>query len=154
MSQATETLKFKVGVSGTYWDKKPHYTIWIDEQKLVDAHIKGRSNEVDYVEFEAALPEGDHEFKVRLENKSDRDVEQDGHGNIVNDMLLNIESIQIDDIDLGNLKWHASEFHADHPKTVKGEDVSVLTQCVNLGWNGTYKIKFTSPFYLWLLENL
>lgn len=149
-----ETLKIKIGVSGTYWDKKPHYTIWIDEAKLVDQTIQGHSNEVEYSEFSVDLEEGSHVLKVRLENKSDRDVEKDGHGDIINDMLLNIDSIEIDGIDLGQLKWSASEFCADHEKIVNGEDMTVLKDCVNLGWNGAYTIKFDSPFYLWLLENL
>ena len=149
-----ETLKFKVGISGTYWDKKPHYTVWVDDQKYADSIISGHSNEVEYVEFSADIGEGPHEFKIRLENKSDRDVEKNGHGEIVNDMLLNIESIEIDGIDLGNLRWSTSVFHADHEKIVNGEDMTTLKQCVNLGWNGTYTIKFDSPFYLWLLENL
>lgn len=149
-----ETLHFKIGISGTYWDKKPHYTVWLDDQKYADATIGGHSKEIEFVEFDAGITEGKHEFKIRLENKSDRDVEKDGHGNIINDMLLNIESIDIDGIDLGPLKWSASEFHADHKKIIHGTDMSVLKECVNLGWNGAYVIKFDSPFYLWLLENL
>lgn len=154
MSVEKETLHFKIGVSGSYWDKKPHYTVWLDDQKHADATISGHSNEVEFVEFDAEIVEGAHEFKIRLENKSDRDVEKDGHGNIINDMLLNIESIEIDNIDLGSLLWTASEFRADKEKIVNGEDMSLLKNCVNLGWNGTYTIKFDSPFYLWLLENL
>lgn len=149
-----ETLHFKIGVSGTYWDKKPHYTVAIDDQVFADQVIKGHSKEVEYVEFDVDIAEGLHELKIRLENKSDRDVEQDGHGNILNDMLLNIESIEVDEINFGNLIWSASEFHADHERIIKGEDLSVLKECVNLGWNGTYVIKFESPFYLWLLTEL
>lgn len=154
MSVEKETLQFKIGVSGTYWDKKPHYTIWVDDQKYIDQTIAGHSNEVEFSEFSIEITEGPHIFKIRLENKSDRDVEKDGHGTIVNDMLLNIESIEIDGIDLGQLKWSLSEFRADHEKIVNGEDMSVLKECVNLGWNGTYEIKFDSPFYLWLLTEL
>lgn len=154
MAAEKETLHFKIGVSGAYWDKKPHFTVWLDDQKFADSIIGGRSKEIEYIEFDAEIVEGAHEFKVRLENKTDRDTETDGHGNILNDMLLNIESIEIDEIDLGSLLWTASEFRADKEKIVNGEDMSLLKNCVTLGWNGTYVIKFDSPFYLWLLENL
>ena len=63
-------------------------------------------------------------------------------------MLLNIDSIEIDEIDISELKWSASEFVADDPNR------PTLQECVNLGWNGSYQLKFTSPFYLWLLENM
>lgn len=154
MSAEKENLHFKIGISGTYWDKKPHYTVWVDDQKYADAMIGGHSNEVEFVEFDAELTQGPHEFKIRLENKSDRDVEKDGHGTIINDLLLNVESIEIDGIDLGQLKWEASEFRADHEKIINGENMTHLKNCVNMGWNGTYSIKFDSPFYLWLLENM
>ena len=88
-----------------------------------------------------------------LENKTDLDTTKDAQGNIVNDILLNIEKIEIDDIDLGNLIWQ-SEFIPDVPREYQGQTVTKLQGCVNLGWNGTYILKFTSPFYLWLLENL
>lgn len=154
MSESIEKLQVKIGISGTYWDKKPHYTIWVDENKVVDSTVSGRTNEVEFQEFGVELTEGTHELKIRLENKTDRDVEKDGHGGILNDMLLNIASIEIDGIDLGNLLWSASQFIADETKIINGEDMTVLDSCVNLGWNGTYSIKFESPFYLWLLENL
>lgn len=128
--------------------------MYVDSNKYADATIQGHSNEIEFVEFEVSVTEGPHDLKIRLENKSERDVEQNGHGEIVNDMLLNIESIAIDGIDLGNLRWTASVFYADHEKIVNGQDMSVLDECVNLGWNGAYTIKFDSPFYLWLLEKL
>ena len=149
-----EKLSFKIGVSGTYWDKKPHFTVLVDDTKYADDHIQGHSNETQFVEFEVELNEGSHELKIRLENKSDRDVEKDGHGNIINDMLLNIDVIEIDGIDLGQLKWSASEFVADNTKIVNGTDMTITKNCINMGWNGTYSIKFESPFYLWLLENI
>lgn len=154
MSGQTEKLSFKLGISGTFWDKRPHYTVLIDGVKVADKHIGGHSHEVEFVEFTHELAEGPHSLSVRLENKSERDTETDGHGNILNDMLLNIESIEIDEIDIGELKWTASEFRSDTPKIIDGEDWSVVKKCVNLGWNGTYVIDFESPFYLWLLENL
>ena len=154
MSVEKETLHFKIGISGTYWDKKPHYTVWVDSEKLSDSHIHGGNKEIEYVEFDVDVTEGVHELKIRLENKTHRDTETDGQGNILNDMLLNIESIEIDEIDFGNLMWSVSEFIPDHPQKINGEIISSLKNCVNLGWNGTYTIKFESPFYLWLIENL
>jgi len=30
----------------------------------------------------------------------------------------------------------------------------VLTNCIDLGWNGEWQLEFDSPFYIWLLENI
>ena len=75
------------------------------------------------------------------------------NGEIVKDMLLNIDNITIDDISLGHLIWDA-EYLLDRPQIYQGKEIDHLDRCVNLGWNGTYVLKFTSPFYIWLLEKL
>ena len=85
--------------------------------------------------------------KISLVNKTDLDCFVDENGNITRDMLLNIESIEIDDIDLGVLKWTLSEFTPDDTA------IAPLKSCVNLGWNGTYRLTFNTPFYVWLLEH-
>ena len=102
----------------------------------------------EYVEFECEIPEGDNTLEIKLLNKEDSDtVQNEDKSAIVKDMLLNVESLEIDDIDLDSLKWTASKFvPVDTTKPT-------LESCVNLGWNGTYSLTFTSPFYLWLLEN-
>lgn len=149
-SEAKEILNFKIGVSGTFWDKRPAYAILIDGAEQVSAIIKGASGETELHEFSLELKEDcDHVLEIRLINKTDQDVvETEDKTAIVKDLLLNIESIEIDDINIGSLKWSLSEFVADDPAR------PTLKNCVNLGWNGSYKLKFSSPFYLWLLENM
>ena len=69
-------------------------------------------------------------------------------------MLLNIESISIDDIDIGTLRHTESTFYPDSPKEYKGETITELKECVNVGWNGTYSLPLSIPFHYWLLEKL
>ena len=75
------------------------------------------------------------------------------NGEVIKDMLLNIDDITIDDISLGNLLWTA-EYKLDKPQQYNNQTIDHLDSCVNLGWNGTYILNFTSPFYIWLLEKL
>ena len=98
------------------------------------------------------IDEGQHELKIRLENKTINDTVIE-NSEVVKDMLLNIDDITIDDISLGNLLW-SSEYILDKPQEYNGNTIDHLDGCVNLGWNGTYVLKFTSPFYIWLLEKL
>jgi len=69
-------------------------------------------------------------------------------------MLLNIASIEVEDIGLGTLLWSRSVYKLDHPQKFNNSVVTELTDCVNLGWNGTYQLEFKTPFYSWLLENI
>lgn len=144
-----ESINFKIVLNGTYWGKKPQYSVWLDEAVITQSEV---SKELHTIEFQRTLSEGAHSLKIRLENKSPEDTIIE-NGEIVEDMLLNIDDIVIDDISLGNLLWTA-EYKLDKPQIYKGETIDHLDGCVNLGWNGTYILNFTSPFYIWLLEKL
>ena len=144
-----EQLNFKISLSGTYWSKHPQFSVWLDENVIVQSEI---SENPQTITFDRAVVEGDHTLSIRLENKHPSDtVITDGV--IVKDLLLNIEDISIDDISLGNLLWSA-EYKLDQPQSYQGKTIKQLDNCVNLGWNGTYILKFSSPFYIWLLEKL
>jgi hypothetical protein len=146
---STETLNFKITLSGTFWHKCPKFSVWVDDTKIQDGEIATNDHQV--IKFFQDLSESDHQLRIRLENKEDSDVVQE-NGNIVKDMLLNIEDITIDDISLGHLLWKAT-YYPDEKKIFNGKEIESLTGCVNLGWNGSYIITFSSPFYVWLLEN-
>ena len=145
-----EKLSFVVALSGTFWDRRPQFSIWFDDHLVVSSEIV--SSAVQPVSFERTVDEGEHTLKIRLENKTSSDTVIE-NGNVVKDMLLNIDNITIDDIDLGILRWSA-EYKLDHPQEYQGRTIDNLDGCVNLGWNGTYILKFTSPFYVWLLEKI
>ncbi len=145
-----EKLSFVVTLSGTFWDRRPQFSIWLDYHAVIQSEIAGTAQQP--MTFEHTIDEGPHTLKIRLENKIDADTVID-MGEVVKDMLLNIDDITIDDISLGNILWTA-EYILDKKQTYKGQEIDHLDGCVNLGWNGTYVLKFSSPFYLWLLEKL
>lgn len=147
---STESLTFKISLSGTFWDKRPQFSIWIDEDVVFHSELPDDKLHTFTVDHEVLT--GEHTLQIRLENKTSHDTVID-NGNIVKDMLLNIEDIEINDISLGQLKWDAI-FVLDTPQMYHGEKITQLAHCVNLGWNGAYVLKFNSPFYLWLLEKL
>lgn len=140
-----ETLTFKIGLSGTFFNNVPAYSILLNGIKHASGKVLA---ETKFIDFSANIEEDqEHVLEIRLENKTSRDTITE-NGEIIKDTLLNIDSIAIDDIELGELKWSMSEFVGDDPAR------PTLQRCVNLGWNGSYRLKFTSPFYIWLLENM
>jgi hypothetical protein len=145
-----ENLTFKISLTGTYWDHRPQFSVWFDDHVVIQSEIASKAEQI--VSFERRIDEGAHELKIRLENKTNSDTVTE-NGQVVKDMLLNIDDITIDDISLGNLLWSA-EYILDRPQEYQGKTIDHLDGCVNLGWNGTYVLKFTSPFYIWLLEKL
>jgi hypothetical protein len=159
MSLENEKLKFRVGVSGTYWDKKPKYSIAINGIEYASGEITAPSGVTEYIEFGVELEEVAHRLEVSLLNKENSDTVKgptDASGNftIANDMLLNVEHIEIDDIDIGHLRFSKSYYEPVKKQLYNGAVVTRIDQCVNMGWNGAYILEFSSPFYIWLLENL
>jgi hypothetical protein len=146
----SEELKFEISLTGTYWGKRPQYSVWLDDHVVMQSEIA--SDAVQSVNFTKTVDEGKHTLKIRLENKTNQDTKV-VDGEVVKDMLLNIEDIIIDDISLGQLLWDAT-YILDEPHEYNGKTINHLDRCVNLGWNGTYVLKFSSPFYIWLLEKL
>jgi hypothetical protein len=145
-----ENLSFKISLTGTFWDRRPQFSVWLDNHVVIQSEIASSAEQI--VSFERRVDEGHHELKIRLENKTNADTNI-RNGEVVDDMLLNIDDIMIDDISLGNLLWSA-EYILDEKQMYQGKEIDHLDGCVNLGWNGTYVLKFTSPFYIWLLEKL
>jgi hypothetical protein len=145
-----DKLTFAITLSGTYWDRKPQFSIWIDDHVVIQSEITSPAQQT--VNFERNILEGEHSLKIRLENKTTADTITE-NSNVIKDMLLNVDDITIDDISLGNLLWSA-EYILDRPQEYQGKTISHLDSCVNLGWNGTYVLKFSTPFYIWLLEKL
>jgi len=111
--------------------------------------------------FEQELDEGkDYELVIKRSDKSNDQTVVNEKGDILKDQLLNIKSIEIDEIDIGALvyegiytpeypePWAAQQREAG---TALKESFKNVTQ---MGHNGTWRFKFSSPFYMWLLENL
>jgi hypothetical protein len=145
-----EKLSFVVALSGTFWERRPQFSIWLDDHQVVASEIVSAAQQE--IKFERSVDDGPHTLKIRLENKNTNDTVLE-NGEVIKDMLLNIDDVMIDDISLGNILWSA-EYILDHPQEYRGQTITKLDNCVNLGWNGTYVLKFTSPFYIWLLEQL
>lgn len=155
----TEKIHFKIGLSGTYWDKKPHYTISVDNKEYSNGTITLPSGQTEFVEFDCEVEEDKtHVLQIRLDNKDSSDVVKDTtdpvNYNIIKDMLLNLISIEVDDIELGNLAQMFGVFKFDEPQNYPEPGATEIPFCVNFGFNGTYELEFSSPFYLWLLDRI
>lgn len=141
-----ENLNFKINVSGTYWDKKPEFSISLDGVTVHRGSISEGINVKQTISFVANITEDEkHLLVISLHNKEDSDtVQNEDKTEIIKDMLLNVEDVYIDDISIGTLKWTHSKYISNNNE---------YSNMVNLGWNGDWVLEFESPFYLWLLEN-
>lgn len=93
-----------------------------------------------------------HEFTLCLRGKQPSHTRLNEQGTIVEDRLILIEDVSIDDIDISydirnKFMRYEHDFNGTRPKIVdKFHGV--------MGCNGTMTLEFTTPVYLWLLENM
>jgi hypothetical protein len=122
--------------------------LWLDKEKFFDNVIGTGTHHVIY-EFDEAKQ--NHEFLIVLKNKTDEHTTVDEQGNIIKDALIQIHNICLDEIKIDQLVWEKSEYlhrgngsYESRPHKFYG----------NLGCNGTVLLEFSTPVYLWLLENM
>lgn len=138
----SENVEVKINLSSVHWDGRyPGARVYINNNLIFDGLI----SQPEEINWNGDLDESDHDIVIEMYNKQDGDTVLDESDNILKDVVLNIDNISIDDIDLELLLWTNSEYVSSAGKT---------KECVNLGWNGFWKLSFSVPTYLWFLENL
>ena len=158
---ATEKLKFSLELYAVMWDKPPHAAVYVNDVLLYDSDITGTKDNPTQVEFEHEVGEGksNHLTIVRTGKGTGQTVVgQDGQ--ILKDQLLGIKNIEIDEINIGALVY-SGEYTPDYPEPwasqqrESGNDLPVSFKNVTeMGHDGSWRLGFESPFYMWLLENL
>ena len=158
---ATEKLKIKLELYATMWDLPPVAEILIDDKSFVTKEITGSESTPDIIEFEHEFTEGgDYSLIIKRSNKTKNQTVLNGEGDIIKDQLLHIKSIEIDEIDIGSLVYEGI-YTPDYPEpwaTQQRQTGNELRESfknvTQMGHNGTWRFTFSSPFYMWLLENL
>jgi len=158
---ATEKLKFKLELYATMWDQPPHAEIFISDHRHFDGDITGTEDKPQIIEFEHELTEGkEFEIVIKRSGKGKNQTVLDQKGTIIKDQLLHIKRIEIDEIDIGVLVYEGvyTPYYPEPWATQQRESGNDLRDSfknvTQMGFEGTWRLKFESPFYMWLLENL
>ena len=158
---ATEKLKFKLELYATMWDKPPVAEILINDNSYFKGDISGTEDKPALVEFEHECTEGEKsELIIIRSGKAKNQTVVNEKGDLLKDQLLNIKSIEIDEIDIGALVYEGvytpeyPEPWASQQRQAGAELPESFKNVTSMGHNGTWRFKFGSPFYMWLLENL
>lgn len=142
-----DLVKFECDIEPTNPDAGLQLEVWIDQHRIFDDRV----TDLRHIEYSIVDNDAEHELKFVLKNKTDVDTSIDEHGNIVKDSLIKIENIKFDDIALGHTFTQLSTY--THNFNNHGQPV-LEKFYGNMGCNGTVSLKFTTPLYLWLLENM
>jgi len=143
-----------------YFDKDSNKPILAIDPSYFNDEITSTKDKPTIIEFEHELEEG-KSYSLIIDRLG-KDISQCKlkDGKIIKDQLLHIKSIEIDDIDIGGLVYEGV-YKPDYPKLWATQQIKAgnklpetLKNVTKMGHNGTWTFTFSSPFYIWLLENL
>jgi hypothetical protein len=142
----TVTISCVIGTTNP--DVPLGFEVWINDKKFFDTdHVIDTKT----VLLEITDDDGDHELRFVLKNKQSDHTQVDSDGNIVADACLTMSDIAFDGIMLG----HMFTKLAKYTHNFNGSGDTTQNQFHGqMGCNGTVSLEFTTPVYLWLLENM
>jgi hypothetical protein len=102
------------------------------------------------LEFDDADDES-HVLEFVLSGKTIKHTKITDQGKITSDVTVRIENISFDNIEIDQIVSELAEYHHDF----NGTQSAVIERFYGeIGCNGTVRLEFTTPIYLWLLENM
>jgi hypothetical protein len=92
-----------------------------------------------------------HTVEIEMSGKMPDHTTVTESGEITADRVVEIQDVKLDDIELGYMFTKVSEYHHD----TNGNSKAMIDKFHGImGCNGVVRFQFTSPLYLWLLENM
>lgn len=125
------------------------FELWVDSVLIVDiSHVTGPQ----HIQHTISDEDGEHELKFVLKNKTSQHTQIDEQGNIVKDARLIVKNLKFDEIELGfDCFTKIAQYHHSY----NTDQTPVVETFYNeMGCNGYVVLNFTTPVYLWLLENM
>lgn len=150
---ASETIAFELAFKSNWWKDPPHASIYIDgQEKFNDSILTNQT-----VKFTHTLDFTEHVLSIRRSGKNNQQVKITEQGVQGQDLI--IDQIKIDGVNIRNLIWTNAGYYPEYPEPWASQEQSrgiVLEEYVagetHLGHNGTWELKFTSPFYRFLMD--
>lgn len=122
-------------------------TVLLDGNPVWSSESVGEKHQV---EFEFSDEPGDHVLELTMSGKLPEHTTLDGDV-IVSDALLYAENFVFDDLEVTHFVQRSAQYKHDCNGTQAMQSHPFYR---DLGCNGTVQLKFTAPFYLWILEQI
>ena len=144
----TSTAMISCSISNTDPSVPLGLEVWLDQKLIFDQpRISGP------IQFVHIIPDedGEHEIRWVMKNKTIEQTKMDEQGNIIKDACLVIKDVKLDDIELGEIFNNVARYYHNFNGTGEPTEQNFYGE---MGCNGIILMKFSTPAYLWLLENL
>jgi hypothetical protein len=143
------TAKLSCDIDTTDADCPLGIEIWIDNKQIFDCvHVTETINfSHDFNDDD----DGEHTLKFVMKGKTAEHTQINNSGEIIKDSRLIVQKVSFDEIELGRLLSD----HAVYTHDFNGAGPLSQDKFYNdMGCTGTVSLTFTTPIYIWLLENM
>jgi hypothetical protein len=144
----TDLVQLACTISSTNPTSAVGLEIWID-----DTQIYNTEHVAETINFTHDFEDSDEEHQLRfvMKNKTQDHTMVDEEGNILSDCRICIDDLSFDEIKLGQIFIDQAVYDHDF----NGSAEPIKDQFFGeMGCNGTVTLAFTTPIYLWLLDNM
>ena len=144
----TDTVVISGAIAPSSCDAVIGAEVWVDQHCVINyEHVNST------ILFEHTLDdcEGEHELRIVMKHKQVSHTQLDNQGAIVQDAVLTVSDLTFDGIDIMQAVTELSEYSHDFNGS---QSLGTHRFYGDMGCNGTVSMKFTTPVYLWLLENM
>jgi hypothetical protein len=155
MILSNETILFELSFISDYWKDPPGLEIYIDNVQKFQGLVVDQST---VIKFAHELAFGDHILQMRRTGKTNNQTRKNEDGE-VESQDLKIDYIKIDGVNIRNMIWTNSYYVPEYPEPWASQQralgIEIESQVPGETWfghNGVWNLKFTSPFYRFLMD--
>ena len=95
--------------------------------------------------------EAEHVLRFVMKNKKPEHTKIDEQGNIIQDACITITDLAFDELTLGYIFTKLASYTHDTNGTAEEAGYKFFGE---MGCNGTVRLEFNTPIYLWYLEHM
>jgi len=126
------------------------FELRIDGETVIDITVD-QAQQKHYVEFADSAVTQRRCVEFILKNKTADHTQQDEHGNFVKDAVITVSDIEFDGIVCDDLVHQLMTYTHDF----NGSAATVQQSWYGtMGCNGTARLDFSTPLFVWLLDNM
>ena len=146
--EPTEQIKLKFTLASTDYSVPLGMRVCLNDNIIYEStHVASEQK----IEYNIPGEDAEYELIFELFGKKPEHTKINEAGDIVSDSMLSITGVEIDEIDIDQIIQSLAIYHHDFNGTNSPTEEKFYS---HLGCNGKLKLKFSTPVYLWLLENM
>lgn len=148
----------EIDVTPDYWDKAPSIRVLLNNIELFNDTIS--TSQTVSIKYDNNTIKDSNVLEIYRYGKTIEDTQIDESGNILQDQVLHLNSISLNEIELGNIIYTV-DFYPEYPEPWASEQkqqgielVEKYSPCTSFFHNGVWRLEWTEPFHIWYLERL